>query len=172
MRGRIAPAAGYPAGPVPPDRDVEVTNQTYANLLDQAQQLNIARASAVGNARVIDPAAVNCESPAWPKPLPVVAGGTLLGAMLMVAFVLLRQMFRRGVEDPADIELLGLPVYASIPFSATRPRDSRVSPRRVPSRRAPAAARAQRADGPGDGSAAHACARACTSRASRPRTTC
>lgn len=100
------------------NRDVEVINQTYANLLDQAQQLNIAAASAVGNARVIDPADVNMDSPSWPKPMLVIAGATLLGGMFMVAFVLTRQMFRRGVEDPVDIELLGLPVYASIPFSA------------------------------------------------------
>jgi len=100
------------------NRDVEVINQTYANLLDQAQQLNIAAASAVGNARVIDPADVNMDSPSWPKPLIVIGAGTIIGAMLMVAFVLTRQMFRRGVEDPVDIELLGLPVYASIPFSA------------------------------------------------------
>lgn len=100
------------------NRDVEVTNQTYANLLDQAQQLNIARASAVGNARVVDPAAVNTNSPAWPKPLPVLLIGTLLGAALMVGYVFFRQMLKRGVEDPMDIELLGLPVYASIPYSA------------------------------------------------------
>nr|WP_298154056.1 polysaccharide biosynthesis tyrosine autokinase [uncultured Pseudoxanthomonas sp.] len=99
------------------NRDVEVTNQTYANLLDQAQQLEIAKASAVGNARVIDPAAVNLNSPAWPRPLPVLAAGTLLGLVVMVVVVLLQQMFRRGVEDPIDIELLGLPVYASIPLS-------------------------------------------------------
>jgi tyrosine-protein kinase Etk/Wzc len=98
-------------------RDVEVTNQTYANLLDQAQQLDIARAGAVGNVRVIDPAAVNLDSPTWPKPIPTIIGGTALGALLMVAFVLLQQMLRRGVEDPVDIELLGLPVYASIPYS-------------------------------------------------------
>lgn len=98
-------------------RDVEVTNQTYANLLDQAQQLDIARASAMGNVRIVDPAAVDLESPAWPKPLPIIAGGTVLGALLMVVFVLLQQILRRGVEDPVDIELLGLPVYASIPYS-------------------------------------------------------
>jgi tyrosine-protein kinase Etk/Wzc len=98
-------------------RDVEVTNQTYANLLDQAQQLDIARASAIGNVRIVDPAAVDLENPAWPKPLPIVAGGTVLGALLMVGFVLLQQTLRRGVEDPVDIELLGLPVYASIPYS-------------------------------------------------------
>jgi len=125
------------------NRDVEVTNQTYANLLDQAQQLNIARASAIGNARVIDPADVNMDTPAWPKPLLVVAGGTLLGAMFMVAFVLLRQMFKRGVEDPVDIELLGLPVYASIPFSAkghqlaTRPRGFRRDRQRLLALRSP-----------------------------------
>jgi tyrosine-protein kinase Etk/Wzc len=98
-------------------RDVEVTNQTYANLLDQAQQLDIARASAMGNVRIIDPAAVDLESPAWPKPLPILAGGTVLGALLTIGFVLLQQVLRRGVEDPVDIELLGLPVYASIPYS-------------------------------------------------------
>ncbi|RDZ27425.1 polysaccharide biosynthesis tyrosine autokinase [Lysobacter silvisoli] len=100
------------------NRDVEVINQTYANLLDQAQQLNIARASAVGNARIVDAAGVNMDSPAWPKPLLTLAVGTAVGAVLMIALVLLRQTFRRGVEDPIDIELLGLPVYASIPFSA------------------------------------------------------
>ncbi len=117
LQGRIKQLPDTQQGLFRLSRDVEVTNQTYANLLDQAQQLDIARASAVGNARVIDPAAVNLGSPAWPKVLPIVAGGTLLGALAMIAFVLLRQMFKRGVEDPADIELLGLPVYASIPFS-------------------------------------------------------
>ncbi|GAA5075177.1 polysaccharide biosynthesis tyrosine autokinase [Lysobacter panacisoli] len=118
ISGRIGNLPDTQQGLFRLNRDVEVINQTYANLLDQAQQLNIAAASAVGNARVIDPADVNMDSPSWPKPLLVIAGGTLLGAMLMVAFVLTRQMFRRGVEDPVDIELLGLPVYASIPFSA------------------------------------------------------
>lgn len=99
-------------------RDVEVTNQTYTNLLDQAQQLDIARASAVGNVRVIDKPAVNLASPVWPMKLPIVAGVTALGAMLLVAFVFLRQMLNRSVEDPADIEQLGLPVYASILLSA------------------------------------------------------
>ncbi|MEZ0469173.1 polysaccharide biosynthesis tyrosine autokinase [Luteimonas salinilitoris] len=99
------------------NRDVEVTNQTYASLLDQAQHLNIARASAVGNARIVDPAAVNRNNPTWPKPLPVLAGSIALGSMLMIALVLLRQTFRRGVEDPVDIELLGMPVFASVPFS-------------------------------------------------------
>ena len=67
------------------NRDVEVTNQTYANLLNQAQQLDIARASAIGNVQIIDRPAVDLDSPAWPKPLPVIAGATLLGALVMMA---------------------------------------------------------------------------------------
>jgi tyrosine-protein kinase Etk/Wzc len=117
LQGQIAQLPDTQRGLFRLTRDVEVTNQTYANLLDQAQQLDIARASAIGNARIIDAAAVNLESPAWPKPIPVILGGTMLGALVMLGFVLLRQMLRRGVEDPADIELLGLPVYASIPYS-------------------------------------------------------
>lgn len=117
LMGRIKQLPDTQQGLFRLNRDVEVTNQTYASLLDQAQQLDIARASAVGNALVIDPAAVNMRNPAWPQPLPILAGGTLLGAIVMVAFVLLQQTFRRGVEDPIDIELLGLPVYASIPYS-------------------------------------------------------
>lgn len=98
-------------------RDVDVTNQTYRNLMDQAQQLDIARASAIGNARIVDPAAVNLDDPSWPKPLLTVVGGTFAGALVMIVFVMLRQTLNRGVEDPVDIELLGLPVYASIPYS-------------------------------------------------------
>ena len=122
LLGRISQLPDTEQGLFRLNRDVEITNQTYANLLDQAQQLNIASASAVGNVRVIDQAAVNLENPTWPKPIPTLVGGTALGAILMAAFVLLQQMFKRGVEDPADIELLGLPVYASIPLS-TRGRE-------------------------------------------------
>ncbi|HET6552276.1 MAG TPA: polysaccharide biosynthesis tyrosine autokinase [Dyella sp.] len=99
-------------------RDVEVTNATYTGLLNQAQQLEIARAGTVGNVRVIDPAAVDISKPAKPKKALVALGGTFLGGFLAVAFVLLRQMLSRGVEDPSAIEELGLSVYASIPSSA------------------------------------------------------
>lgn len=117
LQGRINQLPDAQQGLFRLNRDVEVTNQTYASLLDQQQQLSIARESAIGTARVIDPADVDLDNPAWPKPLLTVGAGTAIGALLMIAFVLLRQMFKRGVEDPVDIELLGLPVYASIPYS-------------------------------------------------------
>jgi len=50
--------------------------------------------------------------------------GTLLGGVLSIALVLLKQMLNRGVEDPSQIEELGLPVYASIPVSPKQQGDS------------------------------------------------
>ncbi|TAM03341.1 MAG: polysaccharide biosynthesis tyrosine autokinase [Pusillimonas sp.] len=98
-------------------RDVKVSDRTYTGLLDQAQQLEIARAGTVGNVRVVDTAAVDVTHPVKPKKAMIVLGGTFLGAFLAIAFIFLRQMLNRGVEDPGDIESIGLPVYASIPQS-------------------------------------------------------
>lgn len=99
-------------------RDVQVLNSIYTGLLSQAQQLDIARAGTVGNVRIVDTAAVDVTHPVKPKKGIVILGGTFLGGFLVIAFIFLRQMLNRGVEDPAVIEQLGLPVYASIPISA------------------------------------------------------
>ena len=99
-------------------RDVQVSNETYTGLLNQAQQLDIARAGTVGNVRIIDAAAVNTLQPVQPRKALVVLGGTVIGGVLALAIVFLRHMLNKGVEDPAEIEKLGLPIYASIPVSA------------------------------------------------------
>jgi tyrosine-protein kinase Etk/Wzc len=98
-------------------RDLQVSNEMYTALLSQAQQLDVARAGTVGNVRIVDPAAVDDTQPVKPKKALIVIVGTLLGGFLSVGLVLLRQMLRRGVENPDQIEALGLPVYASIPAS-------------------------------------------------------
>lgn len=105
-------------------RDMQVTNETYTGLLNQAQQLDIARAGTVGNVRVVDPAMVDTTLPVKPKKAVVVLGGTFLGGFLAVALVLIRKKLNRGVEDPAVIENLGLPVYASIPVSVAEAQTS------------------------------------------------
>lgn len=100
-------------------RDVDVSNQTYTGLLNQAQQLDIARAGKVGNVHIVDNAQVDVTSPVKPKKAMVVFGGTFVGAFLAFGLVFVRQMLNRGVEEPAVIEQLGLPVYASVPVSPT-----------------------------------------------------
>ena len=98
-------------------RDVQVSNDTYTGLLNQAQQLDIARAGTVGNVRIVDTAAVDVTQPVWPRKLIVVLGGAMCGGFVALLYVFIRQMLNRTIEDPAAIEKLGLPVYATVPVS-------------------------------------------------------
>ncbi len=100
-------------------RDLQVSNEMYTALLNQAQQLDVARAGAVGNVRIVDPAAVDIAHPVKPRKSLIVAIATLLGAFLATAFVFLQRMLNPGIEDPSQIEELGLPVYAAIPLSVS-----------------------------------------------------
>ncbi|MAO13087.1 polysaccharide biosynthesis tyrosine autokinase [Marinobacter sp.] len=101
-------------------RDVEVGNEIYLQMLSNIQQLDIARAGTVGNVRVVDEAAVNINAPVRPKRSLIAAIALLLGGMVGVGSVLVRAAFNRGVENPDDIERIGLPVYAGIPYSKTQ----------------------------------------------------
>jgi tyrosine-protein kinase Etk/Wzc len=98
-------------------RDVQVSTAIYTQMLNKAQELDVMRAGAVGNVRVIDPADVDITKPVKPKKPLIVAIATLIGLFLAIALVLLRKALNRGIENPAAIEQLGLPVYASIPYS-------------------------------------------------------
>lgn len=98
-------------------RDVAVTTEVYTTMLNSTQELDVLRAGTVGNVRVIDTADVNVEEPVKPKKALIAVIATLLGGFIGVALVLLRKALNRGVEDPEIIEQLGLPVYATIPFS-------------------------------------------------------
>ncbi|QEY70409.1 polysaccharide biosynthesis tyrosine autokinase [Pseudomonas denitrificans (nom. rej.)] len=99
-------------------RDVQVSTAIYTQMLNKAQELDVMRAGAVGNVRIIDPADVDTTKPVKPKKPLIVAIATLLGLFFAIALVLLRKAMNRGIETPEAIEQLGLPVYASIPYSA------------------------------------------------------
>lgn len=109
-------------------RDVGVSAQIYIQLLQKAQELDIARASTVGNVRIIDHAAVDTGRPIAPKKHLIVVIATLLGLLLSLAIAVVHSLFSRGVESPDEIEALDLAVFASIPFSAqqTNVRDAKV----------------------------------------------
>ncbi|WP_256383782.1 polysaccharide biosynthesis tyrosine autokinase [Photobacterium toruni] len=98
-------------------RDVQVNQQIYVQLLNKVQELNIVKASTVGNVRILDNAQAYSQA-VKPKKSLIVVLATLLGGMLSVAIVLLRAALHRGVENPDEIEAIGLPVYASIPLSS------------------------------------------------------
>ncbi len=99
-------------------RDLKVSTEIYTQLLNKSQELDVMRAGTVGNVRLIDVADVDLRSPVKPKKALIVLIASLLGGFLAVSYVLFRKALNRGVENPDDIERLGLPVYASIPFSS------------------------------------------------------
>lgn len=97
-------------------RDVEVGNEIYLQMLSKIQQLDIAKAGAIGNVRIVD-RAVATAGPVKPRKFLMVGvagvGGFFLGCLLVLG----RAALHRGVENPDVIERMGLPVYAGIPFS-------------------------------------------------------
>lgn len=97
-------------------RDVEVNQQIYIQLLNKVQELSILKAGTVGNVRILDTAQVYSKA-VKPKMLLIVVFAIFLGGMLAVATVLVRAAMQKGVENPDEIEALGLPVYACIPKS-------------------------------------------------------
>lgn len=99
-------------------RDLKVSTEIYTQLLNKSQELDVMRAGAVGNVRLIDTADVDLLTPVKPKKALIVLIATFLGALLAIGYVLFRRALNRGVQNPDDIEKLGLPVYASIPFSS------------------------------------------------------
>ncbi|MFZ4482055.1 MAG: polysaccharide biosynthesis tyrosine autokinase, partial [Rhodoferax sp.] len=98
-------------------RDVEVNNQLYVGLLNNAQQLQVARAGTTGNVAIID-RAVTPERPSRPnKPLTVAIGG-LLGLLLGFLASQLMAMISGIVRDPKKLELkTGIQTYAILPMA-------------------------------------------------------
>ncbi|MGF1612731.1 MAG: polysaccharide biosynthesis tyrosine autokinase [Gammaproteobacteria bacterium] len=98
-------------------RDAKVASELYVMLLNQAQELRVAKAGTLGNVRILDRAYVPID-PVKPR-----KGLTLIIALLlglftgtMIAFV--RRALTHATDDPDQLERqLGLPVYASIPHS-------------------------------------------------------
>lgn len=98
-------------------RDFAVQTEIYIGLLNSIQQLRLATASKVGNARVIDYAIVP-ERSVRPKRLLLVAFAALAGLVAGIGAACARAALFTGVTDPSDIERDGeLDVIATIPLS-------------------------------------------------------
>lgn len=97
-------------------RDVQAGQEVYMQLLNKQQELSINKASVVGNVRIIDSAAAQLK-PVKPKKTLVVLISLILGGMLSTAFVVLKTILHKGIENPEQLEELGINVYASVPLS-------------------------------------------------------
>lgn len=98
------------------NRDVEVSQQIYMQMLNATQELRIARAGTVGNVRILDRALVG-GNPIAPRRNLIIVISVMAGLMLGLMVVLLRHMMRRGIESVEQLQALGLQVYATVPLS-------------------------------------------------------
>ncbi|QVN22005.1 GNVR domain-containing protein [Burkholderia pyrrocinia] len=96
-------------------REVEVNNQLYVGLLNNTQQLQIAKAGTVGNASIIDKADVS-DKPVRPKRMLVIVLGAAIGLILGVAAAQGQALFFRYVRDPKHLETMaGVPMFCVLP---------------------------------------------------------
>lgn len=108
-------------------RDLDVANEVYVSLLNRGQELKLARAGEIGNIRLID-SPIMPRGPIKPRKGLIYGLSAIIGILLGLLALMLREMMRRGVRDPLLIERrLGLSVLASVPYS----RDQQSLTRRV-----------------------------------------
>lgn len=95
-------------------RDLLVSTEVYTNVMNAAQQLQLASASRVGNVRLLDNAELPVD-PVKPKRGVVVISALVLGFLLSVFLVLSKKLVNGRIDSPEEIEqTLGLPVTAII----------------------------------------------------------
>jgi len=98
-------------------RDAEVSNQLYIALLNNAQQLRVAKAGTVGNVRVID-FAVRDTVPVAPAKHIIIAASALVGLLLGVGAAFIARLLRPTVREASEVEkATGLVSYVSVPES-------------------------------------------------------
>ena len=100
-------------------RDVETNQATYVQLLAKQQELNIMKASAQGNVRVVDHA-YTPEQPIAPRKAVITALSALAAGALASMWVMLQGRMRRGITSSEEIENLNLEVAALVHYSKTQ----------------------------------------------------
>ncbi|ANS42047.1 tyrosine-protein kinase Wzc [Serratia inhibens] len=98
------------------NRDVQAGQEIYMALLNKQQELSISKASTIGNVRIVDDA-VTLPNPIAPKRFLLVFLVTIIGAFFSAGIVFLKVLMHRALQNPNQLEEIGINVYASIPIS-------------------------------------------------------
>lgn len=101
-------------------RDLEVNQQVYIQLLNRIQELDVVKASTIGNVRILDTTQV-FPDPIAPKKSLIILMSLILGLALSSLAIIIKSFFSRGIESTAEIEKTGLSTYAVIPHSSLQP---------------------------------------------------
>lgn len=97
-------------------REVELAQRIYTELLTRAQEVEVLRASTIGNVRVVDEAS-STPNKISPRTSQILGLGMVLGLFAGIGIVLVTNWQRKGVQDAAELEKLGLPVFATINYN-------------------------------------------------------
>jgi tyrosine-protein kinase Etk/Wzc len=104
------------------EREVNTQAALYTSMLNTMQELKVARAGMVGNARVVDPPRPSGR-PVKPKPLIVMSIAAGIGVAASIAAALLAGMFRPTIREADEIETgTGLNTVVTVPESAKQRR--------------------------------------------------
>lgn len=99
-------------------RVLEVAQTVYTQLLNRRQELQVLRASNIGNVRIID-SARTAQKAIAPRKSIILALSLMLGALFGIGFVLLRNWMRQGVQGVDELERLDLSVFATVNLAPT-----------------------------------------------------
>ena len=94
-------------------QSVEINQEIYRQFLNRSQELGVARASSIGNVRVVDQAVAK-RNPVAPRTSRALLLGWLIGLLFGVGYALMLFFFRKTVDTLADLEPLGLSLYGVI----------------------------------------------------------
>ena len=97
-------------------RDFEVEQQIYMQLSNKMQELDVVKAGAVGNVRILDQAQV-LPIPVAPRKLVILVFSAILGFMLSCAAIIVKSLVQKGIKNVSEITEAGLVTYAVIPHS-------------------------------------------------------
>lgn len=132
-------------------RDLEVAMRLFVAMLDESQQLEVAKSGTIGAVRIVDEA-VTPSVPVFPRPGIVLASALIFGLVGGVFLAALMSALRNRVESVADLEeALGPCCLAAIRFSHKQRYVERAARRRGPGKSAAILALAHRSDPALDG---------------------
>lgn len=100
-------------------RQQQIKETLYLYLLQKREENEIARTATIGNIEVIDNA-YSSGKPVSPKKMVVLAGAFLLGLLLPIGIIYVRNLLDNKVRVKEDIEAAGLTFVGDIPMNESK----------------------------------------------------
>ncbi|EMX6282854.1 polysaccharide biosynthesis tyrosine autokinase [Providencia rettgeri] len=97
-------------------RDVESEQAIYNQLVAKQQELSVLNSGITADVRIIDSAESQPNAVA-PKKALILVLAAIFGFIVGCAYVIAREFFNNKIKGTEDIDVLGVNVYATIPFS-------------------------------------------------------